>query len=76
MIREPNSPTQKPPTSLAKQATVFAVLLGISGGYCGVGRGPGTLIIISALTGVVCVLGLLAVGITALGRYLSARFRG
>ena len=69
----PSTPIQ--PASLAKQATAFAVVLGISGGYCAVGRGPGSLIIIAGLAGAVCAAGLLAVGIMALARFLSAVFR-
>ncbi len=77
MTLKPTAPIDEEPSSrLAKQATTFAVILGISGGYCAIGRGPGSLIVISALAGDVSVLGLLALGITALGRFLSARFRG
>ena len=75
MSMKPPPSTSKQPISLAKQATGFAVTLGISLGLCAVGQNVDVLVVISLVVAAVCVLGLLSVGITAIVRAFRVKPR-
>jgi hypothetical protein len=85
MSKEPLPSTSNAPISLAKLATIFAVIFGIAFGLCttsaltgGVGlQGVGLQKVLPFLIGTllvieaVCLLGLLVVGVWAIVRFLS-----
>ena len=76
MSMKSQPPTPKQPTSLAKQATILAVLLGISGGICATDRGEvGFVIFAAGVTAAVCLLGLLCVAILMIVRSFSVKSR-
>jgi hypothetical protein len=85
MSMEPLPPTSNKPISLAKLATIFAVIFGIAFGLCtasaftgGLGSQKVMPILIgtSAVIEGVCLLGLLVVGILAIVRSLSGKSQG
>jgi hypothetical protein len=82
MSMEPLPSTSNQPISLAKLATIFAVIFGIAFGLCTAtavsgGRGAQkvmpSLIVISAVIEGVCLVGLLVVGVWAIARSLNRK---